>query len=147
MGKLAKLILVYGFGQPIWSRPKDPDERLGGQERWELAAPLMMFLIAFTFLSWVIPKFEQMYLEMGLGTLPPITSHLFEGMRLLGAYPALLTGGIFVAFWTQLGWASRKRWRACLLASLTISLTLAAVGFMVIALFLPMICDMERMGP
>lgn len=147
MGELAKLILVYGFGQPIWSRPKDPDERLGGQERWELAAPLMMLLIAFTFLSWVIPKFEQMYLEMGWRTYPAPTQHLFECLRFLGEYPALLTGGVFVTFWIQLGWASEKRWRASLLATLMLAAAFVASFVAFIALTMPMSGMMMRVGP
>lgn len=146
MGPNSNLVHTGELGRPLGVKPKDPDDPLGRSERWALAAPLILFLVVFTSFCWAVREVDQLSRELVLPELPLITQRVFEYMWLLGEYPALITGCIFAAFWVQLGWASRKRWRARALAILMSLLTLAAVGVFTFALYFPLMPLMNLIG-
>lgn len=105
-----------------------------------VAVSIMLFILVY-----VVPKFEVMFKEMELGALPEVTKVLLAAGNLANNFWYALPGVVFVAVWVTVGLAKDRR-GAFWINLLIIPLMGCAVGFIVIALFLPLMVIMDRVG-
>ncbi|HYF48025.1 MAG TPA: hypothetical protein VEJ63_01370 [Planctomycetota bacterium] len=117
------------------------------RERLLRAIPLFVLFLIVGLAMRVAPKFEEMFAEMDIvGALPLPTMLLLNTCEALTSRPWLLTSGMFVLAWLHFSVMSRRksrlRWWAVFLAILVP----AALGFVLISLFLPLVGIMEAIG-
>ena len=114
-------------------QPKPALKSRGGA----LAVACITVALQIFILGFVIPRFAGMFKEMDFGELPPPTNALFfiaHNIILLSVCLALLVAALFQT-------------RQVVLLNILSGAMILFCGFEVIALFMPMIGQMERLPP
>lgn len=108
-------------------------------------ATAFVFAILLGVMVYIVPKFEQMFKEMEIGELPLPTRIVMAAGNVAIQFWYLLPGFLFVAVWMSKGLAKDRSkafaWNMSLLLLLGV-----AVAFVGVALFMPMITIMEKVG-
>lgn len=101
--------------------------------------------ILFYILVFIVPKFEQTFKEMGVASLPVTTRTLFAVANVASDFWYVLPGVVVAAMWTT-ALVARKRSRTLMLNLIVVGGLAAVITFLVAALFLPLVVDLERVG-
>lgn len=117
--------------------PETPVERLPA---WYLAEWLGLFSLSWVALVFVVPAFEQAYCEMGFVTPGP-TDVILGASHLARSLPGLLMS-VLVIVGSVLAVRKRRLTRYAL--SCLDLLAILFLGFMVLALFLPVLTNIKQ---
>jgi hypothetical protein len=116
---------------------KEP-ARISVGVRQMYALPLYALFILIAMAVITEPKFEQMFKEMGIGTLPATTALFLTSINTIHAYPYIFMPMLLSMAWLFFGWGCQNRRRMVICSCLAV---FAAVGFffwMVSAYFEPL---------
>ena len=116
----------------------------GWRQRWLYAIPLFVMFILLALFFRVLENFEEMFKELNLlDTLPMPTLWLFK-IRPVIAYT--FAPAMYVIAWLYLALVAKNKRRMVWFSIICVVLTLAIGVFVVIALFLPLLVDMQQIG-
>jgi len=103
------------------------------------------FAVLMGILLFMVPKFELMFKEMELGQLPFMTQVLMATAHFAWRFWYVLPGILAVTVW--LSAKMSKSWSSALAVNVSMMLVLGlSVAFVALALFVPLITIMEKVG-
>lgn len=125
---------------------ENPSSKPGTRERWTSALPMFICFMLIALAPRIISKFDDMFREMDLGSLPFLTQVLFSLSSLIRTMPWLFTGFMFAVAWSYFAWIAEDRKRITWFNRVIVLLMALSVGALTIALFLPLIVTIDRIG-
>ena len=110
------------------------------------AIPLFVLFLEFAFWTRAAPKFETMFREMDLGSLPASTECLLLIGHTFRDFYYLLTPVLFAVCWFYFAWGCKNQQRMLWFAWTVAMFDMAVFCFCMFAYFEPVFDIMERIG-